>query len=96
MINLRLANEYLAGPIFCPDSDQMGHVDIGDLPLSRSLGDKIKLWDDEYQSTFNDEYPPDSGFCSAQEKIRHVNEGRGLAQEMQAELGHSYNIEYRP
>jgi len=34
MINLRLANEYLAGPIFCPDSDQMGHVDIGDLPVS--------------------------------------------------------------
>jgi hypothetical protein len=96
MINLRLANEYLAGPVFCPDLDQMGHVDIEDLPVSRSLSDKIRMWDDEYQSTFNDEYPPDSGFCSPQEKVRHVNEGCLLAQEMQAELGDSYKIEYCP
>ena len=74
----------------------MGHIDIGDLPISRTLSDKVKLWDDEYQSTFNDEYPRDSGFCFPQEKVRHVNDGRGLAQEMQAELGSSYNVEYCP
>lgn len=96
MINLRLANEYLAGPIFCPDLDEMGHIDIEDLPISQNLNDKIRLWDDEYQSTFNDLYPPDSGFSSAQEKVRHVNEGRRLAQEMQAELGDGYKVEYCP
>lgn len=28
MIRLRLTSEYLAGPIFWPDPDRMGHVDI--------------------------------------------------------------------
>lgn len=34
MMKLGLANEYLAGPIFCPEPDAMGHIDVDDLPLS--------------------------------------------------------------
>lgn len=37
MIRLRLTSEYLAGPIFCPDPDRMGRVDIEDSPLSQEL-----------------------------------------------------------
>lgn len=70
MIRLRLTSEYLAGPIFCPDPDRMGHVDIEDLPLSQELKAQISEWDSRYQSTFNSDYPPDSGFASpdAEEK----------------------------
>ena len=30
MVRLRLTSVYLAGPIFCPDPDRMGHVDIAE------------------------------------------------------------------
>lgn len=96
MIRLRLASEYLAGPIFCPDPDIMGHVDIDDLPLSQELRMKINKWDGEYQATFNRDYPPDSGFTTPEAKLRHVSEGGELAGSMQKELESNYIIEYCP
>lgn len=96
MIRLRLASEYLAGPIFCPELDKMGHVDVDELPLSQELKAKINAWDSEYQATFNSDYPPDSGFSSPEAKLRHVAEGEQLAKKIQQELGGSYAVEYCP
>jgi hypothetical protein len=79
MINLRLVNEYLSPSLFFPDLEKMGHIDIDDLPISRGLKDELFLWDKEYQATFNDDYPPDSGFSSIEDEIRHKNVGVMLA-----------------
>lgn len=94
MIKLRLANEYLAGPIFCPEPDAMGHIDVDDLPLSQELKTEIAAWDSEYQATFNSHYPPDSGFGSSEIEVRHIAEGRQLAKKMQEELGEGYKVDY--
>ncbi|WP_207265833.1 hypothetical protein [Pseudomonas sp. GW101-3H06] len=94
MIKLRLTNEYLAGPIFCPDTDRMGHVDIEDLPLSQKLKSKIIEWDSEYQATFNSDYPPDSGFITPEAELRHIAEGEKLAKLIQQELEKNYTVEY--
>ncbi|MDF3842023.1 hypothetical protein P3W55_09890 [Pseudomonas citronellolis] len=96
MIKLRLASEYLAGPIFCPDPDIMGHIDIDDLPLSQELKAEITAWDSEYQATFNSEYPPDSGFSSPEVAFRYIVEGQQLAKKIQQELGGGYAVEYCP
>ncbi|GAO72638.1 hypothetical protein [Comamonas sp. E6] len=96
MINLRLVNEYLSPPLFCPDLEKMGHIDIDDLPISRGLKDELFLWDKEYQATFNDDYPPDSGFSSIEDEVRHKNVGVMLAKKMQKELEGRYLIEYLP
>lgn len=96
MIKLRLAGEYLAGPIFCPEPDRMGHIDIDDFPLSQELKAKISAWDSEYQATFNSDYPPDSGFSSPEAELRHIAEGQQLAEKLQQELGSSYTVEYCP
>lgn len=96
MIRLRLTSEYLAGPIFCPDPDRMGHVDIEDLPLSQELIAKISKWDGEYQATFNSDYPPDSGFTTPEAELRHKAEGMQLARLIQQELKSSYMVEYCP
>lgn len=96
MVRLRLTSVYLAGPIFCPDPDRMGHVDIEDLPLSPELTVKISEWDGEYQSTFNSDYPPDSCFTTPEAEFRHKAEGEELAKLMQQELGSSYMVEYCP
>lgn len=96
MIRLRLTSEYLAGPIFCPDPDRMGHVDIEDLPLSQELKAQISEWDSRYQSTFNSDYPPDSGFASPDAELQHAAEGEQLAKSIQQELEGSYTVEYWP
>lgn len=96
MIKLRLASEYLAGPIFCPELDKMGHIDVDDLPLSQELKAEIIAWDREYQATFNSDYPPDSGFSSPEVRLRHIAEGQQLAEKLQQELGGDYTIEYCP
>lgn len=96
MIRLRLTSEYLAGPIFCPDADKMGHVDIEDLPLSQELKTRISAWDSEYHATFNSDYPPDSGFATHEAELRHIAEGEQLAKMMQQELESSYTVEYYP
>ena len=95
MINLRLENEYLAGPIFCPDLGNMGHIEVNDLPISNQLKFEIIEWDKNYQATFNSDYPPDSGFGSHEAELLHVAEGRKLAKRLQEELGSGYIIEYR-
>jgi hypothetical protein len=96
MIRLRLTSEYLAGPLFCPDPDRMGHVDIEDLPLSPELRAKINKWDGEYQATFNSDYPPGSGFTTAEAELRHIAEGKQLAKSIQQELESGYMVEYCP
>lgn len=96
MIRLRLTSEYLAGPVFCPEPDKMGHVDVDDLPLSEELKAKINEWDGRYQSTFNSDYPPDSGFTSSEAELQHVSEGEQLAISMQQELEGTYKVEYCP
>ncbi|MDA8481434.1 hypothetical protein NNO07_00015 [Pseudomonas resinovorans] len=96
MIKLRLANEYLVGPIFCPEPDAMGHIDVDDLPLSQELKAEITAWDSEYQATLNSDYPPDSGFGSPEMELRHIARGKQLAKKLQKELGGAYTVEYCP
>lgn len=94
MINLRLTTEYMATPIFCTDPEEMGHLDVDDLPISDALKKNLKNWYQEYQSTFNEEHPQNSGFCSLQMAIVHAKKGESIAKQMQIELGENYRVEY--
>lgn len=91
-----MSREYLAPPIFCPDVDYMGHVEVYELPISDALKEGISAWDAEYQLTFNGESPSDSGFCSYEESSRHEIDGRCLADKLQQELGDGCIVEYFP
>jgi len=95
MIHLRFGKEYLAGPVFCPDPEKMGHVDLKDLPISENLRVSIVNWNHEYQDTFNSEYPPDSGFATPESEHLHDKKGAVLAKRLQAELGDAYLVEYK-
>ncbi|MBD3898324.1 hypothetical protein IEI94_20920 [Halomonas sp. ML-15] len=96
MITLRFAKEYMAGPLFCPDPERMGHVDVDELPISQALKAKILAWDSAYQATFNDDYPPDSGFSSSEAECMHIAEGARIAKRLQLELEGAYIVEYCP
>ncbi|MEE9453302.1 MAG: hypothetical protein V3V13_02820 [Paracoccaceae bacterium] len=95
MIKLRLAKEYLTCPVFCPDPENMGHINLGDLPISDELRQELVEWNQQYQDTFNEEYPPDSGFSSLELEKTHVQQGAKLAKKLQINLGDTYSVEYQ-
>lgn len=92
----RLGVVYGAPPIFQADVDQMGYVDPVDLNLPRYLLVDLDEWNMEFQKTFCEEYPPDSGFGTVDDRERHNARGVDLAKLLQKELGSDAVIEFLP
>lgn len=92
----RLSAEYCVPPIFNTDVDEMGPIAIAELNLSASLRDELEKWDLEFQQTFSDDYPPDSGFQSEDDQHRHNQRGAELAVLLQKELGPDVTVEFFP
>ena len=96
MKTFRLRAVYGAPPIFNPDVDEMGYMEPSELRLSASLLAQLDEWHREFQRTFSDDYPPDSGFASEDDRRRHNVRGAELAALLQQELGASVRIEFIP
>lgn len=94
-IPLRLWAAYMEEPIMVKETDIFSHCDVQTLPISDDLKEAIQAWDDEYQSTFDSAYPPDSGFSSPYAQAAHTRQGAELAERLQMELGDAYSVEYR-
>lgn len=92
----RLGAVYGAPPIFNPDVDNMGYVELSDLHISSQLFTQIEEWNVEFQNTFSEDYPPDSGFKSEDDRNRHNERGTELAILLQQELGSSVRIDFIP
>jgi hypothetical protein len=96
MKNIRFGVEYCGTPLFCADIDMMGQFTPEDLGLPEDLIEEIHAWDSEFQETFCDEYPPDSGFHSRQKVLEHNSKGKELAQKIRDVLGPEVNITFLP
>lgn len=96
MKTLRLSAVYGAPPIFNLDVDEMGYMEPSDLHLSSHLLARLEEWNKEFQQTFSDDYPPDSGFTSEDDRNRHNTCGAEIATLLQQELGTSVRIEFIP
>lgn len=96
MKTFRLGAVYGAPPIFNPDVDEMGYVELSDLHVSPHLLAQLVEWNREFQRTFSDDYPPDSGFNSEDDRNRHNARGAELAALLQQELGAGVRIEFKP
>jgi len=92
----RLGAVYGAPPIFNPDVNAMGYMEPSDLRLSPNLLARLEEWNKEFQQTFSDDYPPDSGFISEDDRSRHNMRGAELATLIQRELGGDIRIEFVP
>lgn len=93
---IRLSATYGAPPIFDADVQTMGYVDPRDLPIDGFLLDKLEEWNDRFQQTFCDDYPPDSGFLTSSDYERHNSEGAALAAVLREELGERVSVEFLP
>jgi hypothetical protein len=96
MKTFRLGAAYGAPPIFNPDVEDMGCTEPSDLHASPHLLALLEEWHIEFQQTFSDDYPPDSGFNSEDDRNRHNMRGTELATLLQQELGAGVRIEFIP
>jgi|SRR5471030_2132278 hypothetical protein len=96
MKTFRLRAVYGAPPIFNPGVDEMGYMEPSELHLSSHLLARLEEWNGEFQQTFSNDYPPDSGFTSEDDRNRHNARGADLATLLQQELGESVRIEFIP
>ena len=85
-----------AAPIFIPDLDRMGYIELTELKLPPTLIREIDHWNHEFQDTFCEDYPPDSGFDSLERKTQHNNRGADLAHLIQKELGGEVLVRFIP
>ena len=76
------------------DSEEGYNHDPNDLPLSAELKADLSSWAASYDRTLNDDYPPDSGFASPEEEDAFEAEGLRLWQELQTQLGGTYEVVY--
>lgn len=63
------------------------------LPISDSLKEKIKNWDEKFQSTLA-AYPPDSKFSNIEEEESHYQEGLSIAKELSQYFVGQFKIQY--
>jgi len=96
MKELRLGAEYGASPMFDPNVEQMGHIAPSELGLPRSLIMDIEAWNQDFQSTYCDDYPPESGFSSPEQVCQHNCRGLELTRRIQEVLGSDWTIKFIP
>ena len=92
MIHVKLMPEFMCDPIWHDGGSEMGPISPFDLPISRSLAQAVSDWDKKYQETYNDSYPPDSGFSSLENEEAFYREGETLVGKLQKELGDNYRV----
>lgn len=96
MKELRFGAVYGAPPIFDPDLDRMGYVEASELDIPPSLTKDIEIWNLEFQKTFREDYPPDSGFDSLEKMAQHNAHGAELALLLQRALGEETVVRFIP
>jgi hypothetical protein len=67
-----------------------------ELKISTELKQKIEAWDNQYQSIYVDDYPPDSKFETAIDEKKFIEIGHEIKKALQLELGNDYEVFYQP
>lgn len=95
-ISVRLWAAYLEEPVTMRNAGKLAHFEVRNLPISTALQSELLVWDEEYQNTFDSEYPPDSDFKSSDLRDAHNERGMELSAKLQDELGTEYEVEFKP
>ena len=87
--------EYGMFPLWIKENDIDGfeNISINEFSVSSSLKCKLDDWDNSFQNTFNEAYPPDSGFAHTEEASLFEEEGIKICKALQSEIG-EFEIKY--
>ena len=83
----RLIADHGCSPVWQRRGKVFVNVGLGSLGLSPSLARRLARWVARFESTYNRRRPEASGFRSAILAQAFDDEGRGLAQALELELG---------
>ena len=75
--------------------DEIDNFAPEELPLSSNTIKRLHEWQDSYDLTLNEEYPPESGFSSPQAEASFKQEGYELWLLLRQELSSEYEIYYQ-
>lgn len=93
MRTFKLEMEYGSDPIWETFEDGSDNLDHNQLPINEDLKQTLDNWRDQFQSTFNAEYPPDGGFSSEAEQEAFEEQGQALWTQLRQALGPNIALE---
>jgi len=92
-IEIKLSADYGCWPLwYIEDSD---NIDPNELPLSTETINRLNAWQDTYDATLNQEYPPLSAFENPETEELFQLEGISLWKQLRIELFPEYEVFYQ-
>lgn len=95
MKSIKLMADYGCYPLWGTTPDDFGDISPNELPITTDLQESLQSWADRFDAILNIDDPVSSGFQSAAEEERFIQDGYKLAQRLRDELGSEYEIIYR-
>lgn len=92
MRTIKLMADYQCFPLWKASPGEVGNIDPEGLPISEEIKVKLANWARQYDGTLNMDYPPDSGFETAEAEAEFKQEGLRLANQLRIELGPEYEV----
>jgi len=85
--------DYDCSPLWEPGGTRYP-INPEDLPLSAPLRARLWAWAEVFDATLDRNDPPSSGFPSEEARRHFIREGSALAEQLRAELGPLFEVEY--
>ncbi len=92
-IKIKLWADYGCYPIW--GIDEIDNIAPEELPLSSYTIQRLNTWQEAYDKTLNQEYPPLSNFPNLQAEIDFEREGLMLWEQLRLELAPNYEVFYQ-
>ncbi len=92
-IRIKLWADYGSYPLW--GVDEIDNIAPEDLPLSDKNIQPLNQWQDTYDATLNQDYPPLSCFPNEKAELDFEREGINLWKQLRLELAHDYEVLYQ-
>lgn len=93
VIRIKLWADYGSYPLW--GVDKIDNIAPEELPLSQETIQRLNPWQDTYDKTLNQDYPPLSDFPNRQAEIDFNQEGISLWEQLRLELAPNYEVFYQ-
>jgi hypothetical protein len=95
MKKIKIMPEYGCSPLWLYDSKiPTKNLDVSELPISESLKNDIQIWANTFESTFDEAYPPDSGFSNDSDAEAFETSGIHIWENLLKEMSSYYKVSY--
>ena len=89
-MRIKLWADYGSYPLW--GVDEIENFAPEELPLSEDTIQRLHQWQNTYDATLNQDYPPLSGFLNAEAEARFQQEGVQLWKQLLTELSSNYEV----